>query len=53
VIAAAADPVIAERLASIGQIMDLRGPAAFAAGIDDQRAILASIAKSLRRKPAP
>ncbi len=53
VIAAAADPVIPERLASIGQIMDLRGPAAFATGIDEQRAILASIAKSLGRKPAP
>lgn len=53
VIAAAADPVIPERLASIGQIMDLRGAAAFAAAIDEQRATLAAIARSLGRKPAP
>jgi bifunctional non-homologous end joining protein LigD len=49
----AADPVIPARLASIGQIMELGGPAEFAARIDDQRATLAAIAKSLGRKPAP
>ena len=53
VFAVAADPVIPARLASIGQIMELGGPAEFAAGIDDQRATLAAIAKSLGRKPAP
>jgi tripartite-type tricarboxylate transporter receptor subunit TctC len=53
VLATAADPVIPARLASIGQIMELGGPAAFAAGIDEQRATLASIATSLGRKPAP
>jgi len=52
VMAAAADPVIPARLASIGQIMQLHGPADFAAGIDEQRATLAAIAKSLGRKPA-
>jgi tripartite-type tricarboxylate transporter receptor subunit TctC len=52
VMAAAADPVIPERLASIGQIMQLHGPADFAARIDEQRATLAAIAKSLGRKPA-
>ena len=52
VLAAAADPVIPERLASIGQIMQLAGPAEFAAAIDEQRATLAAIAKSLGLKPA-
>jgi tripartite-type tricarboxylate transporter receptor subunit TctC len=52
VLAAAADPVIPERLASIGQIMQLAGPAEFAAAIDEQRAALAAIAKSLGLKPA-
>jgi tripartite-type tricarboxylate transporter receptor subunit TctC len=52
VLAAAADPVIPARLASIGQIMQLAGPAQFAAAIDEQRATLASIAKSLGLKPA-
>jgi len=53
VLKAAADPEIPARLASIGQIMKLGGPAEFAAGIDEQRAILAAIAKSLGQKPAP
>jgi tripartite-type tricarboxylate transporter receptor subunit TctC len=52
VLATAADPVIPERLASIGQIMQLAGPAEFAAAIDEQRATLAAIAKSLALKPA-
>jgi tripartite-type tricarboxylate transporter receptor subunit TctC len=51
VFAVAADPVIPARLASVGQIMELGGPAEFAAGIDEQRATLAGIAKSLGRKP--
>ncbi len=53
VLAAAADPVIPARLASIGQIVQLGGPAEFAAGIAEQRATLAAIATSLGRKPAP
>jgi tripartite-type tricarboxylate transporter receptor subunit TctC len=53
VLAAAADPVIPARLASIGQIMQLSGPAEFAAAIDEQRATLAAIAKSLGLKPVP
>lgn len=53
VLKAAADPEIPARLASIGQIMKLGGPAEFAAGIDEQRAILAAVAKSLGQKPAP
>jgi len=53
VLQAAADPEIPARLASIGQIMKLGGPAEFAAGIAEQRAILAGIAKSLGQKPAP
>jgi tripartite-type tricarboxylate transporter receptor subunit TctC len=52
VLSAAADPVIPARLASIGQIMQLAGPAQFAAAIDEQRATLAAIAKSLGLKPA-
>lgn len=53
VLAAAADPVIPARLASIGQIVQLGGPAEFAAGIAEQRATLAAIATLLGRKPAP
>ncbi len=53
VLTAAADPIIPARLSSIGQIMHLGGPAEFAAGIDEQRVILADIAKALGRKPAP
>jgi len=44
---AAADPVIVGRLAATGQIVDVRGPAEFAAGIAEQRATLAAIAKTL------
>jgi tripartite-type tricarboxylate transporter receptor subunit TctC len=51
VLAAAADPIIPARLTSIGQIMQLGGPAEFAAAIDEQRAALAAIAKSLGLKP--
>jgi tripartite-type tricarboxylate transporter receptor subunit TctC len=48
----AADPIIPARLGSIGQIMKLGGPAAFAAGIEEQRVTLAAIAKTLGLKPA-
>ena len=53
VIAVAADPVIPARLDLIGQIMKLGGPAAFAARIEEQRVILASVAKSLGLRHAP
>jgi tripartite-type tricarboxylate transporter receptor subunit TctC len=53
VLAVAADPVIPARITSIGQIMQLGGPAEYAAAIDEQRTTLAAIAKSLGRKPAP
>ena len=53
VIAVAADPVIQARLDLIGQIMKLGGPAAFAARIEEQRVILASVAKSLGLRHAP
>ncbi len=49
---AAADPVIATRLAATAQIVNVRGPAEFAAGIAQQRAKLAAIAKALDIKPA-
>jgi tripartite-type tricarboxylate transporter receptor subunit TctC len=41
------DPVIAKRLADTGQIMTLRGPKGFAAGIKEQNDQLAAIAKTL------
>jgi tripartite-type tricarboxylate transporter receptor subunit TctC len=44
------DPVIAKRLADTGQIMTLRGPAAFAASIKEQSDQLAAIAKTLDLK---
>ena len=49
---AAADPVIATRLAATAQIVNVRGPAEFAAGIAQQRAKLAAVAKALDIKPA-
>jgi len=49
---AAADPVIATRLAVTGQIVNVRGPAEFAAAIEQQRAKLAEIAKILGIKSA-
>jgi tripartite-type tricarboxylate transporter receptor subunit TctC len=47
-----ADPSIATRLASTGQVVDIRGPAEFAAGIKEIRDQLASIAKTLGVKAA-
>jgi tripartite-type tricarboxylate transporter receptor subunit TctC len=48
----AADPTIATRLEATGQIVDIRGPAEFAAGIKEMRDQLASIAQALGVKPA-
>lgn len=47
-----ADPSIAARLAATGQVIDIRGPAEFAAGIKEIRDQLASIAITLGIKPA-
>jgi tripartite-type tricarboxylate transporter receptor subunit TctC len=47
-----ADPTIASRLAATGQIVDIRGPAEFAAGIKEIRDQLASIAQALGIKGA-
>jgi tripartite-type tricarboxylate transporter receptor subunit TctC len=49
---AASDSVIASRLGATGQIVDIRGPAEFAAGIAELRGKLAEIAKALGIKPA-
>ena len=43
----AADPTIATRLEATGQVVDIRGPAEFAAGIKAMRDQLASIAQAL------
>ena len=48
----AADPTIARRLAATGQVVDVRGPAEFAAGIKEMRDQLADIAKVLGIKAA-
>jgi tripartite-type tricarboxylate transporter receptor subunit TctC len=50
---AAADPVIAARLADTSQILIIRGPAEFAADIQAQRDQLAALAKTLGLKAAP
>jgi tripartite-type tricarboxylate transporter receptor subunit TctC len=50
-LASVLDPVIAERLAATGQIVNVRGPAQFAAAIEEQRTKLAAIAKVLGIKP--
>jgi tripartite-type tricarboxylate transporter receptor subunit TctC len=47
-----ADPTIASRLAATGQVVDVRGPAEFAAGIKEIRDQLASIAQTLGMKAA-
>jgi tripartite-type tricarboxylate transporter receptor subunit TctC len=46
------DPTIATRLGATGQVVDIRGPAEFAAGIKEMRNQLASIAKTLGVKAA-
>ena len=48
----AADATIAARLAATGQVVDVRGPAEFAAGIKEQRDKLADIARALGIKAA-
>jgi tripartite-type tricarboxylate transporter receptor subunit TctC len=50
--AVAADPAIGARLLSTGQLVSPGGPAAFAASIDAQRAVVAKIAKEMGIKPA-
>ena len=47
-----ADPTIASRLAVTGQVIDLRGPHEFAAGIKEIREQLATIAQTLGVKAA-
>ncbi|HLX15573.1 MAG TPA: tripartite tricarboxylate transporter substrate binding protein [Bradyrhizobium sp.] len=47
-----ADPAIGKRLGDIGTIMSIRGPAEFAASVDQQRVELAAIAKTLGLKAA-
>jgi tripartite-type tricarboxylate transporter receptor subunit TctC len=48
----AADAVIAERIAATGQVVQVSSPAELAAGIAEQRAKLAVIAKALGIRPA-
>ena len=48
----AADPTITTRLAATGQIVDIRDPAEFSAGIQKMRDQLSSIAKTLGLKAA-
>ena len=50
--AVASDPSIATKLQSTGQIVDVRGPAEFAAGIKEMQNQLAGIAKVLGMKAA-
>jgi tripartite-type tricarboxylate transporter receptor subunit TctC len=47
-----ADPTITTRLAVTGQVIDLRGPHEFAAGIKEMRDQLAAIAQTLGIKAA-
>ena len=48
----AADPTFATRLEATGQVVDVRGPAEFAAGIKEMRDQLASISQTLGVKAA-
>ena len=48
----AADPTISARLAATGQVVDVRGPAEFAANIKEQHGKLADIARALGIKAA-
>jgi len=50
--AAAADPTIAARLLSTGQVVSPGGPAEFAASIEAQRAVVTTIAREMGIKPA-
>jgi tripartite-type tricarboxylate transporter receptor subunit TctC len=49
---AAADPTIAARLLSTGQLVNPGGPEEFAASIDQQRAVVSAIAREMGIKPA-
>jgi tripartite-type tricarboxylate transporter receptor subunit TctC len=49
---AAADPLIATRLAATGQILKISGPAEFGDGVEELRAKLAAIAKAVGMKAA-
>jgi tripartite-type tricarboxylate transporter receptor subunit TctC len=49
---AATDATVAERIAATGQVMQVEGPAELAAGIAEERAKLAAIAKALDIKSA-
>jgi tripartite-type tricarboxylate transporter receptor subunit TctC len=51
-LAAVVDPLVKERLEATGQIVNIRGPAEFAARVEEQRAKLAAIAKVLGIKSA-
>ncbi|MEA3022229.1 MAG: hypothetical protein QOK01_1081, partial [Alphaproteobacteria bacterium] len=42
-----ADPIIADRLNASGQILNIGGPAEFEKSIDEQRAEVAKMAKTL------
>ena len=48
----ASDPTIATKLQATGQIVDIRGPAEFAAGIKELHDKLASIAQLVGMKSA-
>ena len=48
--AVASDPSIGKKLEATGQVIDVRGPQEFAAGIKDMQDKLAAIAKVLRMK---
>jgi tripartite-type tricarboxylate transporter receptor subunit TctC len=48
--AAAADPAFVARMAATGQVVDARGPAEFAAVIEQQRAKLGAVAEALKLK---
>jgi tripartite-type tricarboxylate transporter receptor subunit TctC len=47
----AADPTFVARMADTGQVVDVRGPAEFAAAIEQQRAKLGVVAAALKSKP--
>jgi tripartite-type tricarboxylate transporter receptor subunit TctC len=49
--AVAADPTIEARLTATGQLLNVGGPAEFAAATEEQRAKIAAIAKDLGIKP--
>ena len=50
--AVASDPIIGERLATTGQILNVGGPQEFGVATDEQRARIAMFAKELGIKPS-